>query len=81
MVKNPPAMLDTWVQSLGQKDPMEKGMTTHSTYLPGEPHGQRSYNSVGCNSWGQKESDMIEQLTLCLFTFTDVVTYDEATLD
>ena len=56
-------------------------MTTHSTYLPGEPHGQRSYNSVGCNSWGQKESDIIEQLTLCLFTFTDVVTYDEATLD
>ena len=81
MVKNPPAVLDTWVQSLGQKDPMEKGMTTHSVYLPGEPHGQRSYNSVGYHSWGRKESDMIEQLTLSLFTFTDVVTYDEAMLD
>jgi len=32
-VKNPPAMQETWVQSLGQKDPMEKGMATHSTIL------------------------------------------------
>ena len=31
MVKNLPAMQDTWVQSLGQEDPLEKGMTTHST--------------------------------------------------
>ena len=30
-VKNLPAMQDTWVQSLGQKDPLEKGMTTHSS--------------------------------------------------
>ena len=29
MVKNPPAMQETWVQSLGQEDPLEKGMTTH----------------------------------------------------
>ena len=28
VVKNLPAMLDTWVQSLGWEDPMEKGMTT-----------------------------------------------------
>ena len=31
MVKNLPAMQDTWVQSLDQKDPLEKGMTTHSS--------------------------------------------------
>ena len=31
MVKNLPAMQDTWVQSLGQEDPLEKGMTTHSS--------------------------------------------------
>ena len=30
MVKNPPAMQETQVRSLGQKDPIEKGMTTHS---------------------------------------------------
>ena len=33
MVKNLPAMQETWVRSLGQKDPVEKGMTTHSSIL------------------------------------------------
>ena len=33
MVKNLPAMQETWVQSLGQKDPLEKGMATHSSVL------------------------------------------------
>ena len=32
-VKNLPAMLETWVQSLGQKHPPEKGMATHSSIL------------------------------------------------
>ena len=31
MVKTLPAMQETWVQSLGQKDPLEKGMATHSS--------------------------------------------------
>ena len=31
--KNPPPMQETWVQSLGQKDPLEKGMATHSNIL------------------------------------------------
>ena len=30
------------IQSLGHEDPLEKGMTTHSSLLPGESHGQRS---------------------------------------
>ena len=29
-VKNPPAMQETWVQSLGREDPLEKGMAIHS---------------------------------------------------
>ena len=33
MVKNPPAMQNTQVQSLGQEDPLEKGMATHSSIL------------------------------------------------
>ena len=33
MVKNPPAMQETWVQSLGQEDPLEKEMATHSSTL------------------------------------------------
>jgi len=32
-VKNPPAMQETWVQSLGWEDPLEQGMTTHSSIL------------------------------------------------
>ena len=31
LVKSPPAMQDTWVQSLGQEDPLEKGKATHSS--------------------------------------------------
>ena len=30
MAKTPPAVWDTWVQSLGQEDPLEEGMATHS---------------------------------------------------
>ena len=32
-VKNRPAKQETWVQSLGQEDPLEDGMTTHSSIL------------------------------------------------
>jgi len=35
-VKNLPAMQETRVQSLGQKDPLEKGMATHSSVLAWE---------------------------------------------
>ena len=43
IVKNLPAMQETRVQSLGQEDPLEKGMATpHSSILPGESQGQRS---------------------------------------
>ena len=33
MVKNPPAMQGTWVQSLGQEGPLEKGLATHYSIL------------------------------------------------
>ena len=33
MVKKLPAMWETWVQSLGQEDPLEKGMAPHSSIL------------------------------------------------
>ena len=33
LVKNPPSMQDTWVQSLGWEDPLEKGMATYSSIL------------------------------------------------
>ena len=36
-----------WVPSLGQEDPVEEGMATHSTILPRELHGQRSLAGYG----------------------------------
>ena len=36
MVKNLPAMQETWVQSLGQEDPLEKEMATHSSIIAWE---------------------------------------------
>ena len=48
MVKNLPAMWETWVQSLGWEDPLEEGMATHSSILAWripwteEPDGQQS---------------------------------------
>ena len=50
-VKNLPAMQETWVQSLGQEDPLEKGMATHSSILAWripwteEPDGLQSMGS------------------------------------
>ena len=41
-VKNLPAMQKTQVWSRGQEDPLEKRMTTHAVFLPGDFHGQRS---------------------------------------
>ena len=61
MVKNPPAMQETQVPSLGREDPLEKGMATHSSVLPGESHRQRSL--AGRSPWGRKESDTTEWVT------------------
>ena len=64
MVKNPPAMQETWVQSLGREDPLEEEMATHSRILAWripwteEPGGLYS-------SWGCKESDTTERLITC----------------
>ena len=33
LIKNPPAMRETWVGSLGWEDPLEKGKATHSSVL------------------------------------------------
>ena len=54
MVKNLPAMKETWVQSLGQEDPLEKGMATHFSILAWripwteEPGGLQC---MGSQSW------------------------------
>ena len=64
-MKNPLAMQETRVRSLSGEDPLEKGMATHSSILPGESHGQRSL--AGYSPRGLKVSNTTEQLTLLTF--------------
>ena len=71
MVKKLPALQETQVRSLGQEDPLEKGMATHCSVL-GEFHGQRSL--VGYNPWGHKESDKTDPLPLFTFAGDDSAT-------
>ena len=56
MVKNLPAMRETWVQSLGQEDPLEKGRAPNPAFLPEE--FQEHWRLAGNNPWGLKESHM-----------------------
>ena len=51
-VKSLPAMHETQIRSLGQEDPLEKEMATHSTILGWKSHGQR--NLVVCSPWDHK---------------------------
>ena len=59
-VKHLPAMWETWVQSLGGEEPLEKEMATHSSILAWKPHGRRSL--VSYSPWSREELDTTEQL-------------------
>ena len=50
MVKNLPAVQETWVRSLGQEDPLEKGMAIHSSILAWEI--PRTKKPLGLQSMG-----------------------------
>ena len=55
MVKDLSAMLENWVQSLGQEDPLEKGVATHSSILAWRiPWAEKP---GGLQSMGSKELD------------------------
>ena len=54
LVKYLPAMRETWVQSLGWEDPLEKGKASHSSILAWRIP----------SSWGHKELDTAERLSL-----------------
>ena len=64
MVKNPPAVQETWVRFLGWEDLLEEGKATHFSILespedsPENPHGEKSL--VGYSQWSHKESDTTE---------------------
>ena len=56
LVKNPPAMQETWVRSLVGKIPWRRERLPTPVLWPGEFHGLYS-------PWGHKEADMTEQLS------------------
>ena len=57
LVKNLPAMRETWVRSLSWEDPLEKGKATHSSILAWR---------IPWTPWGCKELDTTEPLSLSL---------------
>ena len=59
LVKNLPAMWETWVQSLGWEETWRRERLCTSVFWPGEFHGLYS-------PWGHKDSDTTEQLSLSL---------------
>ena len=63
MVKNLPAMQETWVQSLGPEDSLEKGVATHSSILAWELLWTELLGGF-LQSMGHKELDTTEWLTL-----------------
>ena len=65
MVMSLLAVQEIWVRSLGQEDPLEKGVATHSSILAWRIPWTEDI--VGHSPWGCKESDMTERLTLSLF--------------
>ena len=79
-IKNPPVMQEIkkiQVQSLGGEDPLEEGMATHSTFLPGEHHGQRrlvGYSPQGKKSWTQLKrlSTAFQKIRMLTFSVSAV---------
>ena len=59
MKRNPPAMQETWVRSLGWEDPLEEDMATHSSFLAWKiPWTEQS--GWLYSPWGCKESNVNE---------------------
>ena len=71
LVKNPPAVWETWVRSLGWEDPLGKERLLTPVFWPGEFHGLYMYSP-----WGLKELDMTEKffsilsLSMAILYFT-----------
>ena len=62
-VKNPPAMGETWVQSLGWEDPLEEGMATHSSNLAWR-------NPMDRGAWWATVDGVAKELNFSIFEIT-----------
>ena len=68
-LKSLPAMWETWVQSLGLEDPLEKEMATHSSILAWRIPWMEELG--GLQSMGRKESDTTERLHFLSLSLCD----------
>ena len=68
-LKRLPGMQETQVRSLGQEDPLEKGMATHSSMLAWRIPWREEPGRL--QSMGRKESDMTERLHFLVFSPED----------
>ena len=71
IIRNLPAMWETWIQSMGEEDSLEKEISTHPVFLPRKSQGQRSL--MGYSPWGHKEADTTERLTFSLLVVNSTV--------
>ena len=67
VVKNLPVVQETQVQSVGQEDPLEEGMATHSSILAWRIHGQGSQVGYAVHkvekSWTWRELTQLKNLS------------------
>ena len=62
LVKNPPAMWESWVRFLGWEDPLEKGQLPTPVFWPGEFHGL-------CSPWGSQSQTQLSDFHFLFFFF------------
>ena len=73
MVKNPPTMRETWVQSLGWEDPLGEGMVTHSSILAWRT--PRAEEPADYSSWDRKSRIQLsthEKNAVYILRYTDI---------
>ena len=74
-VKNPPAMQEAWVQSLGQEDLVEEEMANHSSILPLKVPWTEEPGMLQ-----SKESDATEECTMIIYYVNLLIYYDNYVL-
>ena len=74
MVRNPPAMQETWVQSLVWEDPLEKGMATHSSILAWRVPMDREAWRATVLRVAKSQTQLSDQAHTCILTGLQVST-------
>ena len=77
MVKNPSAMWETWVLSLGWEDPLEEGMATHSSILAWRIPIDRGAWRATYSPWGHKELDTTEPLSTAQCPIQEILAHSK----